>query len=249
MPHFPLPCPADAPQPFNAADVQAHLNWILDHEQFRRAPRLSRLLRFLVERWLTGTDRDTTEYGIGIEVFDRDTASYSTGDDPIVRVQVGRLREKLRAYYAGPGRNDGIVISIPFRSYMPVIRQRGDAPHDERSGYMLAVHALRNASAAEAGTHFAHGLSDELSHRLFLTFGDHVLLPLAEAAANAAAYRLEGSVRIEEQVARVAVRLTNTLSGAIVWSEQLDREGPPNIAMQEDLARALCTAIEDYLTS
>lgn len=222
---------------------------MLDQGQFRKAPRLSRLLRYLVERWQAGAERDTTEYGIGIAVFDRAPLAYSTGDDPIVRVQIGRLREKLRTYYAGPGRNDGIVISIPIRSYMPVIRQRSGSPQEQRPDYLLAMHTLRCASGADSGTALAAGLSDELSHRLFLSFGDHVLLPLSGAARDGADYRLEGSVRIEAQLIRVAVRLTNTQSGAMVWSDQLDRHGSPGIAMQEELARAICAGLKDYFTS
>lgn len=250
LPYFPLACPADAPEPLDSTTIQANLGWILNNDMFRKAPRLSRLLRFLVERWQAGAERDTTEYGIGIEVFDRDPARYSTGEDPIVRVQVGRLREKLRAYYAGPGRQDGIVISIPIRSYMPVIRRRGGDAHEQHASYMLAVYELRNASAPVAGLPFAQGLSEELSHHLFRAFGDHVLFHhSAHGDPDGADYRLEGSVRIDEQLVRAAVRLTNTQSGAIVWSEQLDRSGLPGIAMQEDLARAICSALTAFFAS
>jgi TolB-like protein len=223
---------------------------MLNNDIFRKAPRLSRLLSFLVDRWQQGAERDTTEYGIGIEVFDRDPAAYSTGEDPIVRVQVGRLREKLRAYYAGPGRNDGIVISIPIRSYMPVIQRRGDGSPDQPSGYMLAVHELRSVSTAPAGAPFAQGLSEELSYHLFRAFGDHVLFhQISAAAPDGADYRLEGSVRIEADLVRAAVRLTNAQSGVIVWSEQLDRTGAAGIPMQEDLARAICCALQAFFAA
>lgn len=249
LPHFPLACPADTPVPPDSTTIQASLGWILNNDMFRKAPRLSRLLRFLVERWQAGAERDTTEYGIGIEVFDRDPACYSTGEDPIVRVQVGRLREKLRAYYAGPGRQDGIVISIPIRSYMPVIRRRSGDSQEQHASYMLAVHELRNASAPAAGMPFAQGLSEELSHHLFRAFGDHVLFHIAQGEPDGADYRLEGSVRIDEQLVRAAVRLTSTQSGAIVWSEQLDRHGSPGIAMQEDLACTICSALKEFFAS
>jgi len=247
LPNFPLPCPAGEPEPLDSSTIQANLGWILNNEMFRKAPRLSRLLRFLVERWQAGAERDTTEYGIGIEVFDRNPACYSTGDDPIVRVQVGRLREKLRAYYAGPGRNDGIVISIPIRSYMPVIRRRGTGSHEQHASYILAVHELRNAGTAAAAAPFAQGLSEELGHHLFCAFGDHVQFHhLGQGAPDGADYRLEGSVRIDEGLVRAAVRLTNTQTGSLVWSEQLDRNGTPGIAMQEDLAHTVCAALKAF---
>lgn len=57
---------------------------------------MSRLLAYLVERAITDCARDTSEYAIGIGVFDRDPLHYSPGEDPVVRVQVGRLRTKLK---------------------------------------------------------------------------------------------------------------------------------------------------------
>lgn len=259
LPPFLQPSPKLEPEPLDRTAVQANLGWILNNDLFRKAPRLSRLLRFLVERWMIGAERDTTEYGIGIEVFDRNPASYSTGEDPIVRVQVGRLREKLRTYYAGPGRNDGIVISIPIRSYMPVIRRRGAQPQEQEPGYLLAVYELRSVCAEPSGAIFTQGLSEELSHHLFLAFGEHVLFhagtrPAADAGSeparpDGADYRLEGSVRIDGQLLRAALRLTNTQSGAIAWSEQFDREGAAGIAMQEDLARTISQALKACLAA
>jgi hypothetical protein len=251
LPSFPPPLAIDASEPLDSTAIQTHLGWILNNDLFRKAPRLSRLLRFLVERWLKGAERDTTEYGIGIEVFDRNPSSYSTGEDPIVRVQVGRLREKLRAYYAGPGRHDGIVISIPIRSYMPLIRRRGNCPQEQEPGFMLAFYALRSFSSAPAGALFTQGLTEELSFHLFRSFGDRLLfhpsLPAAgEPWPDSADFRLEGSIRLDEEMVRTAVRLTNTQSGALVWSEQLDRHGTPGIAMQEDLARTISSALAAY---
>jgi len=254
LPSFPPPGALEDPESLDSTEVQTHLGWILNNDLFRKAPRLSRLLRFLVERWVEGAERDTTEYGIGIEVFDRNPSSYSTGEDPIVRVQVGRLREKLRVYYAGPGRHDGIVISIPIRSYMPLIRRRGSGPQEHEPGCMLAFYALRSVSAAAAGSLFTQGLTDELSYHLFRNFGDRVLfhpcLPApGEPWPDGADFRLEGSIRMDDGLVRAAVRLTNTQSGALVWSEQLDRHGQPGIAMQEDLARTISGALGDYFAS
>lgn len=62
----------------------------------------------------------------------------------------------------------------------------------------------------------------------------------------AASRLLEGSVRIDGDLLRVAVRLIDAGSGAIVWSEQLDRHGTPGIARQENLAMAICTILRDY---
>jgi hypothetical protein len=56
---------------------------------------MARLLIFLVNKTMTGAERETSEYAIGIEVFDKDPATYSTYEGSVVRVQIKRLRCKL----------------------------------------------------------------------------------------------------------------------------------------------------------
>jgi hypothetical protein len=85
------------------AEAQTALQLVLASSLFNNAPRRSCLLKFLVEKALSGAVWNTKEYIIGIEVFDRDPSTYCTNDDPIVRVQVGRLRETLKIYYATIG--------------------------------------------------------------------------------------------------------------------------------------------------
>ena len=52
------------------------------------------------------------EYLLGVEVFDRE-ASYNPQIDPIVRVEAGRVRSKLKQYYETEGRQDPVVIEFP----------------------------------------------------------------------------------------------------------------------------------------
>lgn len=114
----------DADGATSAVAIRVALKHILDSEAFARAQRMRELLQFLVEQKLSGSPRDTQEYAVGIEVFKRDPATYNTCTDPIVRVQVGRLRDRLRAYYAGSGTDDVLRFMIPVGSYMPEIVTR-----------------------------------------------------------------------------------------------------------------------------
>jgi len=249
--------PAAAP---DSADIQAKLERMLDSQLFCKAHRLSRLLRFLVEKRLQGSTRDTTEYGIGIDVFDRDPTAYSTGEDPIVRVQIGRLRDKLKTYYAGPGREDELVISIPMGSYMPVIRRAATGPERPKINHLLAVRPLRSVGSDATCAMFALGLSEELSYQLFREYGDKIVshsFPQESGSADsrpglpllpAASHLLEGSVRTDGDLLRAAVRLIDAGSGAIVWSERLDRRGAPGILLQEDLALAICAILRNYFS-
>ena len=100
-----------------AADVRVQLDRILASPGFVNADRLSRFLRFVVERTLAGEGDQLKEYLLGTEVFDR-SADYDPRLDSIVRVEARRLRAKLAEYYAGPGQGDPIVIGVDKGSYV-----------------------------------------------------------------------------------------------------------------------------------
>jgi len=107
--------------------VRASLEQILASPSFTSSARRTRLLRYLVERALAGQGEQTTEYGIGLDVFDR-PASFDPRIDSIVRTETSRLRQKLREYYLEPGQSDPVVIEIPQRSYIPSVTFRDSPP-------------------------------------------------------------------------------------------------------------------------
>jgi TolB-like protein len=100
---------------------------VLSSPVFTSSGRLSRFLEFVVERTLAGDGERLKEYVIGIEVFDRD-ASYDPRLDSIVRVEAARLRAKLAEYYAGDGRADRIVLTLPKGGYAPAVSVVEPAP-------------------------------------------------------------------------------------------------------------------------
>jgi hypothetical protein len=57
-----------------AAKIREHLSTVLTSEIFVRSERLSRFLRYVVERTLEGRGNEIKEYSIGVEVYDRSTA-------------------------------------------------------------------------------------------------------------------------------------------------------------------------------
>jgi TolB-like protein len=105
-------------------EINTALTHILESVIFSKAYRMSRLLRYLVETSVWGACRDLSEYAIGLEVFDRDPGTYYPGEDPVVRVQVGRLRQRLKTYYATLGNQTDVHVSIPLGNYKPVIAHR-----------------------------------------------------------------------------------------------------------------------------
>lgn len=111
-------------------DVEEQLGRILANDHFARSPRLSSFLRFVVEAKLDGHEARVQEYAIGIDVFDRGE-SFDPRVDSIVRVEAGRLRDRLSKYYAEEGREDPILISLPRRGYVPEFAPTGQTSAPE----------------------------------------------------------------------------------------------------------------------
>ncbi len=100
--------------------VDRSLKRILASEEFQRSDRCSSFLRYIVDQYLNGKANRLSGVCIAQDVFGRDE-NFDPNIDPIVRVQAGRLRKMLDAYYAGPGARDDVVISVPRGAYVPEI--------------------------------------------------------------------------------------------------------------------------------
>src|ERR671913_471315 len=109
------------PGEIQAEVVQKHLERVLASPGFARNDRMSRFLRFIVERQLAGREGELKESLLGIEVFGR-KPGFDPQQDSTVRSEVARLRARLGEYYAGEGKDDDLVIQLPKGGYTPVFR-------------------------------------------------------------------------------------------------------------------------------
>lgn len=105
------------------AEIEAALLRILSSPDFANATRSRRFLDFVVGKTLAGEGETIKEYLIGAEAFGR-PADYDPRNDPIVRVEAGRLRSRLADYYKSVGTQDPIQIDLPKGSYVPVFSRR-----------------------------------------------------------------------------------------------------------------------------
>ena len=126
-------------------EVRAALDRVLASGSFAGTSRLSRFLRFVVERSLAGEAERLKEYVIGVEVFDRDER-YDPRIDSIVRVEAGRLRAKLDEYYRGAGAGDAVAIVLEKGRYAPAFVRRAEAPRDTGVASVTAGPAGPSAS-------------------------------------------------------------------------------------------------------
>jgi hypothetical protein len=102
--------------------VRLQLSRILASKIFNQAERASRLLSFVVTTVLEGRPSEIKESVIAIEALSRN-ASFDPKTDPIVRVEAGRLRSRLLAYYESEGSQDPIIITLPKGGYVPVFTE------------------------------------------------------------------------------------------------------------------------------
>lgn len=100
-----------------AALIRGQLARILASPEFVNSARMREFLRFVVEASLSGED-PPKETVIGVEVFGR-APGYDSGQEPIVRVEARRLRDKLQQYYARHSAHDEVFITLPKGDYTP----------------------------------------------------------------------------------------------------------------------------------
>src|SRR4029077_5940513 len=89
--------------------TQAQIDRLLHSDTFRNSDVLRRLLRFLADKTIAGEADQLKEYIIGIDALGK-PPSYDPRQDSVVRIQVGRLRQKLAEYYRTEGKDDTLVV-------------------------------------------------------------------------------------------------------------------------------------------
>jgi hypothetical protein len=223
----------------SGAEVRVALQGVLASTLFCKAPQARRLLSYLVEQAQAGTARLTNEYAIGIAVFGRDGASYSTGEDPIVRVHAGRLRERLQRYYTGVGRHDPVRIHLSPGNYLARFDYARAAALTPRLAFEPLV-CIDTESRAHA---FTLGLNAELGHRLYCELSGR----LVGAQGEQASHVLGGSVRCDGCHWRLFLNLANHASGSIACSERIDHAGDGSLASHEQLAVRCYAALRPHL--
>jgi hypothetical protein len=95
-----------------AEDIRAQVGRLIQSKTFATSEVHRRLLQYLAEKSISGEADRLKEYTIGLEAFGK-PPTYDPKHDSIVRLQAGRLRQKLVAYYQTEAAGDAILISMP----------------------------------------------------------------------------------------------------------------------------------------
>lgn len=136
--------------------VQQQVDRILHSEQFRSSEVLRRLLSFLTEKALAGEADTLKEYVVAIDGLGK-SVNYDPQHNSTVRIQMGRLRQRLAEYYREEGKDDPIIVDLPkgrFRltfESRPVAHSANEEPLP-RLEQMVAPAPVREPSEAPVVT-------------------------------------------------------------------------------------------------
>jgi TolB-like protein/lipopolysaccharide biosynthesis regulator YciM len=127
--------------------VREQLDRILNSGPFGHSQRRQKFLEYVVTETLAGRGERLKGYNVGLEVFGR-PESFDPAIDPIVRIEAGRVREKLREYYDTEGLHDPIRIDLPKGTYAPQILLREEGGSNKSPRRKLFTPLVAVAAAA-----------------------------------------------------------------------------------------------------
>jgi hypothetical protein len=108
----------DQVDPGRRRKERAALEAVLTSGTFIGRVRLANLLQYICKKYFEGTTDAIKEYSIATDVFGR-SPSFDQATNSIVRVEVFRLRKKLREFYEGEGVDQPIEIVVATGHYRP----------------------------------------------------------------------------------------------------------------------------------
>ncbi|WP_425088459.1 hypothetical protein [Stappia sp.] len=130
-------------EPLTADEIRAALQRLLSAPALARAPKISRLLAYLVNVHLDATPDALSEPVIAGAVFDQ-RDGFNPRSNPIVRVNASRLRNVLRKHFAGDGAAEPVHIHLANVGYSLEIRRK--PPSSDSSSGRAQVPAAAQAN-------------------------------------------------------------------------------------------------------
>ena len=220
-----------------------------------------------MERTLAGHAHEIKGYNVATQVLGKN-ADFDADKDPIVRILAGRLRRALERYYLTQGRQDQVRIDIPLGTYVPTFHQASREEPEAAavaqpdlarpSGPCVAVMPFLNLAGGRKQEYFADGLAEELTNEL-ARFQDLRVIAFQSTLRwkgkelnfrevgrdRGVRFLVQGSVRKEVGSIKIAINLTDTLSGRQIWGEQFRRELKADtiIALQEEIAQRVAARV------
>lgn len=250
------------------------LDRVLFSPIFEKSHRQQALLRYLIKETLAGNAQRLKGYTLGVEIFGRGS-DFDPNVDAIVRVEVGRLRIKLREYYNLHGQTDAVLFDLPKGSYSIdiTLRDKGAAPipipvittqtwpNSMEHAATLAVLPFSNLSSNPEQEYFVDGIVDNLIFELSRLSGLFVISrqssfrykdgkKSSKEIGNelGVKYLLEGTAQISVSRLRVNVRLIETNSESCIWAERYESNLQELFALQDEITLSIVKALQVKLS-
>ncbi|MGH9401861.1 MAG: malectin domain-containing carbohydrate-binding protein [Terriglobia bacterium] len=126
---------------------RAELQSILSSGIFAKSPNLAKLLNYICEKHWAGDTEHIKEYNLAVEALGR-PADFDPSTSAIVRVEVHRLREKLKKFYESEGFGHRVVINLQPGRYAPQFIWNEQATSASQTGLgRIAPPPLKPANA------------------------------------------------------------------------------------------------------
>jgi adenylate cyclase len=172
-----------------------------------------------------------------------------------LRRALGEGTNGARFIQTDPGRGYRFIVPLtPADAPRPPEQRAAAAPRDKPS---IAALPFDNMSSDPEQVHFADGMVEDIitelsrSRSLFVvarnssfTYRGRTMDIRRIAAELGVRYVLEGSVRHSASRVRVTAQLIDAETGGHIWAERYDREIGDMFAVQDEITRAVASAIE-----
>lgn len=242
-------------------EIRAELDRMTLSDVFRSSPQLVSFLRYVVEAALHGKQDRIKAYTIGVEVLRRNI-KFDPQLDPSVRIEATRLRRAIERYYAGPGVDDEVIISVPKGSYVPhfcyaePVRKHLPTQNIGNGMPVLLLRIVETRGAPGSEILYTTSLQEKIRNAFsrFETINivSHVSVQdLAPASSSALIehridYELAGTIRNQDNSAVSALfELVDKVKAKVVWSGafELSTATPQQAADENKIVLELATKL------
>jgi hypothetical protein len=115
-------CEVIEPASFDEQELEKHVQKVAQSAQFTRAETLKRLLIYL---W-SHREENISEYAVATEALGR-RSDFDPKTDASVRVQISRLRRKLKDFYELEGSCEPFMLQIPVGTHSLIVSNASEA--------------------------------------------------------------------------------------------------------------------------
>jgi len=228
--------------------IRCQVDRILNSPVFLSSHRLSDFFRYVSEKSINGEAAHIKQFTIGIDVYGR-KPDFDPKTDPIIRIEAGRLRRKLKKYYDKLGKFDPVYVEIPRGNYVPIFRlgpQSVDQDIAVENPEPKRVHTLASPVVAvfpfvcsedDENEYLVVGLGTELVDGLSQTPDLQVLAYYTTAQFNNGPldlpeisdslgidFAVTGTIRVIGDNLRINVQLIDARSGKQMWCHRFNFE-------------------------